>query len=161
MATVSVGPVVNAFALQGSLAGRAPWYAIGAILLTGVFSIGFFLDEGPTHNQPAAFLPENSPQAPMQQFGGLTALTTVYSLVAAFVVLPPMLVLWAVYHEWHGRQSIQWRSAPKGIVSTGSDDAIRVVAESDGRAFVPDAVAQMECPQCRKKEHNPRCGQPI
>lgn len=41
-----------------------------------------------------------SPLAPMQQFGGLTALTIVYSLVAAFLVLPPMLVLWALFDRW-------------------------------------------------------------
>ena len=43
-----------------------------------------------------------SPLAPMQQFGLLTAVTIVYSLIAAFVVLPPMLVLWARYHDRRG-----------------------------------------------------------
>ena len=41
-----------------------------------------------------------SPIPPMGQFGLLTALTVVYSLVAAVVVLPPMLVIWAAYHRW-------------------------------------------------------------
>ena len=41
-----------------------------------------------------------SPIPPMGQFGLLTALTVVYSLVAAIVVLPPMLVIWAAYHHW-------------------------------------------------------------
>ena len=41
-----------------------------------------------------------SPIPPMGQFGLLTAITVLYSLVAAIVVLPPMLVIWAAYHEW-------------------------------------------------------------
>ncbi len=41
-----------------------------------------------------------SPIAPMGQFGLLTAITVIYSLVAAVVVLPPMLVIWAAYHHW-------------------------------------------------------------
>ncbi len=36
-----------------------------------------------------------SPQLPMQQFGGLTALTIFYSLAVSIVVQPSMLVLWA------------------------------------------------------------------
>ncbi len=45
-----------------------------------------------------------SPLTPMQQFGGLTALTIVYSLIAAFLVLPPMLVLWALFTRWRKAQ---------------------------------------------------------
>jgi len=41
-----------------------------------------------------------SPIPPMGQFGVLTAITVVYSLIAAIVVLPPMLVIWAAYHDW-------------------------------------------------------------
>ena len=41
-----------------------------------------------------------SPIAPMGQFGLLTAITVIYSLIAAVVVLPPMLVIWAAYHRW-------------------------------------------------------------
>lgn len=41
-----------------------------------------------------------SPIAPMGQFGLLTAITVIYSLIAAIVVLPPMLVIWAAYHDW-------------------------------------------------------------
>ncbi len=41
-----------------------------------------------------------SPIAPMGQFGLLTAITVSYSLIAAVVVLPPMLVSWAAYHAW-------------------------------------------------------------
>ena len=41
-----------------------------------------------------------SPIPPMGQFGVLTAITVSYSLIAAIVVLPPMLVTWAAYHDW-------------------------------------------------------------
>ncbi|MCY4258417.1 MAG: MMPL family transporter [bacterium] len=41
-----------------------------------------------------------SPIPPMGQFGLLTAITVTYSLIAAVVVLPPMLVTWAAYHAW-------------------------------------------------------------
>ena len=41
-----------------------------------------------------------SPIAPMGQFGLLTAITVVYALIAAIGVLPPMLVIWAAYHDW-------------------------------------------------------------
>ncbi len=41
-----------------------------------------------------------SPIPPMGQFGLLTAITVSYSLIAAVVVLPPMLVTWAAYHHW-------------------------------------------------------------
>lgn len=41
-----------------------------------------------------------SPIPPMGQFGLLTAIAVVYSLIAAVVVLPPMLVTWAAYHQW-------------------------------------------------------------
>jgi len=41
-----------------------------------------------------------APIPPMGQFGILTAITVAYALVAATVVLPPMLVIWAAYHDW-------------------------------------------------------------
>ena len=41
-----------------------------------------------------------SPIPTMGQFGLLTAVTVVYSLIAAIMVLPPMLVIWAAYHDW-------------------------------------------------------------
>ena len=41
-----------------------------------------------------------SPIGPIGQFGTLTAITVVYSLLAAVIVLPPMLVIWAAYHDW-------------------------------------------------------------
>ncbi|MEO1063376.1 MAG: MMPL family transporter [Actinomycetota bacterium] len=41
-----------------------------------------------------------SPMTPFQQFGLVTGLTILYALVASILVVPPMLVLWAVYHRW-------------------------------------------------------------
>ncbi|MEM9513241.1 MAG: MMPL family transporter [Actinomycetota bacterium] len=41
-----------------------------------------------------------SPLSPFQQFGIVTGLTILYSLIASIVVVPAMLVLWAKYHQW-------------------------------------------------------------
>lgn len=46
-----------------------------------------------------------SPIAPIGQFGLLTAITVTYSLIAAVMVLPPMLVIWAAYHAWRNTAS--------------------------------------------------------
>lgn len=107
-----------------------------------------------------------SPLAPMQQFGGLTALTILYSLIAAFLVLPPMLVIWALFQEWKERQFVQERLAPKGVVAVGEHGAVRVVAEDAGSrlrcprcqtwSFVPHAVERMECGSCGVTGRNPR-----
>ena len=52
-----------------------------------------------------------SPIAPMGQFGLLTAITVMYSLIAAVVVLPPMLVTWAAYHQWRKNHVAELESA--------------------------------------------------
>ncbi|MEM9033703.1 MAG: MMPL family transporter [Actinomycetota bacterium] len=44
-----------------------------------------------------------SPLVPFQQFGLVTGVTILYALVVSVLVVPPMLVLWAAYHQW--RQS--------------------------------------------------------
>ena len=41
-----------------------------------------------------------APLTPMRQLGLLAAVTILLALIAAFVVLPPLLVLWALYHRW-------------------------------------------------------------
>ncbi|MEM8904213.1 MAG: MMPL family transporter, partial [Actinomycetota bacterium] len=46
-----------------------------------------------------------SPLVPFQQFGLVTAIVIVYALVAAIAVVPPMLVVWAAYHEWRVRMT--------------------------------------------------------
>ncbi len=41
-----------------------------------------------------------SPQLPFQQFGLVTGVTILYALIASIVVVPPMLIVWAAYHQW-------------------------------------------------------------
>ncbi len=41
-----------------------------------------------------------SPLIPFQQFGLVTGITILYALVVAIVVVPPLMVVWAAYHEW-------------------------------------------------------------
>ena len=41
-----------------------------------------------------------SPLVPFQQFGLVTGVTIVYALIASIVIVPPMLIVWAAYHEW-------------------------------------------------------------
>lgn len=53
-----------------------------------------------------------SPIPPMGQFGVLTAVTVFFSLIAAIVVLPPMLVIWAAYHDWRRDDFIHAASNP-------------------------------------------------
>ena len=46
-----------------------------------------------------------SPLAPMQELGILAAVTILLGLVATFIVLPPLLVLWANYHRWRSHEA--------------------------------------------------------
>ena len=41
-----------------------------------------------------------SPQLPFQQFGLVTGITILYALIASIVIVPPMLIVWAAYHQW-------------------------------------------------------------
>jgi predicted RND superfamily exporter protein len=41
-----------------------------------------------------------SPLVPFQQFGLVTGITILYALIVSVVVVPPMLIVWAAYHEW-------------------------------------------------------------
>ncbi|MEM8904598.1 MAG: hypothetical protein AAGF02_12925, partial [Actinomycetota bacterium] len=54
---------------------------------------------------------------PFQQFGLVTAIVIVYALVAAIAVVPPMLVVWAAYHEWRVRMTAatDTAAAPSGV----------------------------------------------
>ena len=45
-----------------------------------------------------------APLDPMRQLGMLTAVTILLALIAAFAVLPPLLVLWALYHRWRTQE---------------------------------------------------------
>ena len=41
-----------------------------------------------------------SPLLPFQQFGVVTGITILFALIASIVVVPPMLLVWAAYHQW-------------------------------------------------------------
>ena len=41
-----------------------------------------------------------SPLVPFRQFGLVTGITILYALVVSVVVVPPMLIVWAAYHQW-------------------------------------------------------------
>ncbi|MEM8925507.1 MAG: MMPL family transporter [Actinomycetota bacterium] len=41
-----------------------------------------------------------SPLEPFQQFGLVTGITILYALVVSVAVVPPMLIVWAAYHQW-------------------------------------------------------------
>ena len=43
-----------------------------------------------------------SPLVPFQQFGLVTGITIVYALIASIAIVPPMLIVWAAYHQWRG-----------------------------------------------------------
>lgn len=66
---------------------------------------------------------------PMRQFGGLTAITIVYSLLASFIVLPPMLVLWALFKEYRERGEERPKRAATG-------------------AAAPANMRKLSCPKC-------------
>ncbi|MBT8164829.1 MAG: MMPL family transporter, partial [Acidimicrobiia bacterium] len=46
-----------------------------------------------------------SPLVPFQQFGLVTGITILYALVVAVAVVPPLMVVWAAYHEWRRRET--------------------------------------------------------
>ena len=48
-----------------------------------------------------------SPLIPFQQFGLVTGITILYSLLASLVVVPPLMVTWAAYHQWHRRHVLE------------------------------------------------------
>ena len=47
-----------------------------------------------------------SPLPPFQQFGMVTAITIAYSLIAAMVVVPPAMILWAAYQNYRLRSTL-------------------------------------------------------
>ena len=55
-----------------------------------------------------------SPLVPFQQFGLVTALTILFSLIAAIVVVPPMLVVWAAYQQWQLASQGRFVARPQG-----------------------------------------------
>ena len=41
-----------------------------------------------------------APLTPIRELGLMVAITILLVLIATFVVLPPLLVLWSLYHRW-------------------------------------------------------------
>ena len=41
-----------------------------------------------------------SPLVPFQQFGLVTGVTIIYALIASIAIVPPLLIVWAAYHQW-------------------------------------------------------------
>lgn len=107
-----------------------------------------------------------SPLAPMQQFGGLTALTILYSLIAAFIVLPPMLVLWALFEAWRtGEATTEAQPEVRaigGVVVMGATVDVPggtvTCPRCQQRTFVPNSVPGLRCPTqtCTFQATNPR-----
>jgi len=57
-----------------------------------------------------------SPLIPFRQFGLVTGITILFALIAATVVVPPLLVIWAAYHEWRQKRTSSagtWSSQEK------------------------------------------------
>jgi hypothetical protein len=48
-----------------------------------------------------------SPLVPFQQFGLVTGITILFALIVAVAVVPPLMVVWAAYHEWRRRETSQ------------------------------------------------------
>ncbi|MEO1055531.1 MAG: MMPL family transporter [Actinomycetota bacterium] len=72
-----------------------------------------------------------SPLSPFQQFGIVTGLTILYSLIASIVVVPAMLVLWAKYHQWRFGDQAHPTSA-----DTTDRDTSATLADDDGEVPV-------------------------
>ena len=47
-----------------------------------------------------------SPLVPFQQFGIVTGITILFALIAAIIVVPPMLIVWAAYHRWRAETGV-------------------------------------------------------
>ena len=69
-----------------------------------------------------------SPLVPFQQFGLVTAIVIVYALVVSVTVVPPMLVVWAAYHEWRKQMvdgpDVSSPEAPSPQAPSSSDELV-------------------------------------
>ncbi len=57
-----------------------------------------------------------SPLVPFQQFGIVTGITILFALIASIIVVPPMMIVWAAYHQWRA----QMAEASGGITGAGA-----------------------------------------
>lgn len=48
-----------------------------------------------------------APLTPFQQFGMLTAITIVYALIAAVLVVPPAMIVWGAYQNLRLRHAVE------------------------------------------------------
>lgn len=67
-----------------------------------------------------------SPLVPFQQFGVVTGITIVYALIVSVVVVPPMLIVWAAYHQWRAQPDdvvgLDLRAGPGGVEHAETED---------------------------------------
>lgn len=70
-----------------------------------------------------------SPLIPFRQFGLVTAITILYALIVAVVVVPPLMVVWGAYHEWRRME-----------ISTKEPQATPVPLDDDLQAPAGDPV---------------------
>ena len=50
-----------------------------------------------------------APLTPIRELGLMVAITILLVLIATFVVLPPLLVLWSLYHRWRTETELMTR----------------------------------------------------
>ncbi len=67
-----------------------------------------------------------SPLVPFRQFGLVTGITILYALVVSVVVVPPMLIVWAAYHQWRTGPD-----EPLPAVDSATDESIDTTEASD------------------------------
>ena len=79
-----------------------------------------------------------APLTPIRELGLMVAITIFLVLIATFVVLPPLLVLWSLYHRWRKETELMTRpsmpsrpwkpsGAPTGRLLSNSANPSRVI----------------------------------
>ncbi len=64
-----------------------------------------------------------SPLIPFRQFGLVTGITILFALVVAIAVVPPMLVVWAAYHQWRAKAFKPMQNRGPNGVRTSSEQS--------------------------------------
>lgn len=85
-----------------------------------------------------------SPLTPFRQFGIVTGITILFALVVAVAVVPPLLVVWAAYHEWRTRE----RAEAEVLV-----DSAEAVPDDEVPQPAPDASDGTEEPPAAHADH--------
>ncbi|MGF1667245.1 MAG: RND family transporter [Acidimicrobiia bacterium] len=81
-----------------------------------------------------------SPLTPFQQFGLVTGITILFALIVAIVVVPPLLVVWAAYHEWRRPETSQFGPEPHGSPAAGRRHDLEVTGTAPAIPTVPAAA---------------------